>query len=149
MTKINFSIVLTSDKIKLIELATDYTYFPKYLPDQIKSVKIIEKTSDYTITEETLHFSSVISKSIIQQTKHYKPHDDILKSEVISGPIKGSIIEIEYDELENGTKVTTNIQMKLGLKYKFLLPLIKKSYKTLIMGILYKMHSIAIRTDQK
>ena len=147
MTKINFSIVLTSDKIKLIELATDYTYFPKYLPDQIKSVKIIEKTSDYTITEETLHFSSVISKSIIQQTKHYKPHDDILKSEVISGPIKGSIIEVEYDELENGTKVTTNIQMKLGLKYKFLLPLIKKSYKTFIMSILYKMHSIASRTD--
>ena len=147
MTKIDFSIVLTSDKIKLIELATDYVSFPKYLPDQIKSVKIIEKTSDYTITEETLHFSSVISKSIIQQTKHYKPHDDILKSEVISGPIKGSIIEVEYDELENGTKVTTNIQMKLGLKYKFLLPLIKKSYKTFIMGILYKMHSIAIRTD--
>ena len=30
----------------------------------------IDKTSSYTITEETLHLSSVISKSFIQQTKH-------------------------------------------------------------------------------
>ena len=147
MSTIEFSIKLSAPKEKLLELMLDYLSFPKYLPHQIKSVKIIEKTSDYTITEETLHLSTVISKSIIQQTKHYKLHDDILKSEVISGPIKGSIIEVEYDELENGTKVTVNIQMKLGLKYKFLLPLIKKSYKTFIMGILYKMHSIAIRTD--
>ena len=70
MTTIDFSINLTSQKQKLIELATDYTEFPKYLPDQIKSVKILEKTETYTITEETLHLSSVISKSFTQQTKH-------------------------------------------------------------------------------
>ena len=147
MTTIDFSINLTSQKQKLIELATDYTEFPKYLPDQIKSVKILEKTETYTITEETLHLSSVISKSFTQQTKHYIPTGDILKSEILSGPIKGSTIEAEYLEIENGTNVITRINVKLGLKYKFLLPLIKKSYKTFLMGILYKMHSIAIASD--
>ena len=147
MTTIDFSINLTSQKQKLIELATDYTEFPKYLPDQIKSVKILEKTETYTITEETLHLSSVISKSFTQQTKHYILADNILKSEILSGPIKGSTIEAEYLEIENGTKVITRINVKLGLKYKFLLPLIKKSYKTFLTGILYKMHSIAIASD--
>jgi len=65
----------------------------------------------------------------------------------LSGPIKGSTIEAEYLEIENGTNVITRINVKLGLKYKFLLPLIKKSYKTFLTGILYKMHSIAIASD--
>ena len=147
MTTIDFSINLTSQKQKLIELATDYTEFPKYLPDQIKSVKILEKTETYTITEETLHLSTVISKSFTQQTKHYVLVDNLLKSEILSCPIKGSTIEAEYLEIENGTNVITRINVKLGLKYKFLLPLIKKSYKTFLMGILYKMHSIAIASD--
>ena len=147
MTTIDFSINLTSQKQKLIELATDYTEFPKYLPDQIKSVKILEKTETYTITEETLHLSTVISKSFTQQTKHYVLVDNLLKSEILSGPVKGSTIEVEYLEIENGTKVVTRINVKLGLKYKFLLPLIKKSYKTFLTGILYKMHSIAIASD--
>ena len=143
----DFSINLTSQKQKLIELATDYTEFPKYLPDQIKSVKILEKTETYTITEETLHLSTVISKSFTQQTKHYVLVDNLLKSEILSGPVKGSTIEAEYLEIENGTNVITRINVKLGLKYKFLLPLIKKSYKTFLTGILYKMHSIAIASD--
>ena len=147
MTTIDFSINLTSQKQKLIELATDYMEFPKYLPDQIKSVKILEKTETYTITEETLHLSSVISKSFTQQTKHYVLVDNLLKSEILSGPVKGSTIEAEYLEIENGTNVITRINVKLGLKYKFLLPLIKKSYKTFLTGILYKMHSIAIASD--
>tara|TARA_Y100001936_G_C16094155_1_gene690042 strand:+ start:14363 stop:14797 length:435 start_codon:yes stop_codon:yes gene_type:complete len=143
----DFSLNLPSSKNKLIDLATKYDDFPKYLPDQIKSVDIIEKTSSYTITEETLHLSSVISKSFIQQTKHYALQNDILKSEILSGPAKGSIIEITFSEIDVGTSVHANIDVKLGLKYKFLLPLIKKSYKTFLMGILYKMHAIAMKSD--
>ena len=143
----DFSLNLPSSKNKLIDLATKYDDYPKYLPDQIKSVDIIEKTSSYTITEETLHLSSVISKSFIQQTKHYTLQNDILKSEILSGPAKGSIIEITFSEIDVGTSVHANIDVKLGLKYKFLLPLVKKSYKTFLMGILYKMHAIAMKSD--
>ena len=143
----DFSLNLPSPKNKLIDLATKYDDYSKYLPDQIKSVDIIEKTSSYTITEETLHLSSVISKSFIQQTKHYTLQNDILKSEILSGPAKGSIIEITFSEIDVGTSVHANIDVKLGLKYKFLLPLIKKSYKTFLMGILYKMHAIAMKSD--
>ena len=143
----DFSLNLPSSKNKLIDLATKYDDYSKYLPDQIKSVDIIEKTSSYTITEETLHLSSVISKSFIQQTKHYTLQNDILKSEILSGPAKGSIIEITFSEIDVGTSVHANVDVKLGLKYKFLLPLIKKSYKTFLMGILYKMHAIAMKSD--
>ena len=143
----DFSINLTSPKHKLINLATIYTDFPKYLPDQIKSVEIIEKNSSYVITEETLHLSSVISKTFVQQTKHYAVQNDVLRSEILSGPGKGSLIEIKFLNVEHGTSVSVNLDIKLGLKYKFLLPLIKKSYKTFLMAILYKMHAIAMKSD--
>ena len=143
----DFSLTLSSPKNKLIELAINYTDFPKYLPDQIKSVEIIEKTSSYTITEESLHLSSVISKSFVQRTKHYVLQDNLLKSEILSGPAKGSVIELKFSETENGTSIFVKVDVKLGLQYKFLLPLIKKSYKTFLMGILYKMHAIAMKTD--
>jgi len=143
----DFSLTLSSPKHKLIELAINYADFPKYLPDQIKSVEIIEKTSFFTITEESLHLSSVISKSFVQRTKHYALQDDLLKSEILSGPAKGSVIELKFSETENGTSVFVKVDVKLGLQYKFLLPLIKKSYKTFFMGILYKMHAIAMKTD--
>ena len=143
----DFSINLTSPKNKLIELATNYVEYPKYLPDQIKFVKILEQTSSYTITEETLHLSTIISKSFVQQTKHYVSQNDILKSEILSGPAKGSIIQIKFSDIETGTSIHADIDVKLGLKYKFLLPLIKKSYKTFLMGILYKMHALAMKLD--
>ena len=89
---------LPAPKEKLLKLLIDYVQFPKYLPHQIKSVEIIEKTDAYTITEETLHFSTVISKTFKQQTKHYAYSNNVLKSQILSGPAKNSIIDITIDE---------------------------------------------------
>ena len=143
MTSVNFSLDLAVPQDKLLNLMTDYEQFPRYLPHQIKSVQIIEKTNDNTITEETLHLSSVISKTFVQQTKHYSFSDNLLKSEILSGPAKNSTIEITIDEKNSISHIIVNIDVKLEFKYKFLSPLIKKSYKTFLMSILYKMQSIA------
>jgi len=147
LSSIEFSLDLPAPKEKLQELMMDYQEFPKYLPHQIKSVIIIEETDDYTITEETIHLSSVISKTFVTQTKHYAISDNMLKSEILSGPAKGSIIQIKFSDIETGTSIHADIDVKLGLKYKFLLPLIKKSYKTFLMGILYKMHALVMKSD--
>lgn len=146
MSVITFSIDLPSPKEKLLKLLIDYVEFPKYLPHQIKSVEIIEKTDAYTITEETLHFSTVISKTFKQQTKHYAYSNNVLKSQILSGPAKNSTIEITIDEKNSISHIIVNIDIKLEFKYKFLSPLIKKSYKTFLMSILYKMQSIANST---
>ena len=56
----------------------------------------------------------------------------------------GDIITI--DEKNSISHIIVNIDVKLEFKYKFLSPLIKKSYKTFLMSILYKMQSIANST---
>ena len=136
----------SSPKDKLLKLLIDYVEFPKYLPHQIKSVEIIEKTDAYIITEETLHFSTVISKTFKQQTKHYAYSNNMLRSQILSGPAKNSTIEITINEKNSISHIIVNIDFKLEFKYKFLSPLIKKSYKTFLMSILYKMQSIANST---
>ncbi len=138
---IDFEITLLGNMKNYLQLITDYENYVTYLPDQIKSVKVIEKSSEYTITEETLHLSNVISKTFVQQTKHYALQDNILKSEILSGPAKKSIIKLKLNEMDSKTNILIEIDVKLELKYKILLPIIKKSYKIFFMGILYKMQS--------
>jgi|TARA_B100000953_G_C17938646_1_gene396225 ribosome-associated toxin RatA of RatAB toxin-antitoxin module len=144
---INFEITLIGNMKDYLQLITDYEKYVTYLPAQIKSVKIIEKSSEYTITEETLHLSNVISKTFIQQTKHYTLKNDILESKILSGPAKNSIIKLKLTDIDSKTIILIEIDVKLALKYKILLPIIKKSYKTFFMGILYKMQSTIASLD--
>jgi len=46
---------LPADWKKLFKIATDYENFKQFFPDQIKSIKIIEK-NNHIITEEILVF---------------------------------------------------------------------------------------------
>jgi len=144
MSTINFELTLIGSPKQYVELITDYEKYVEYLPDQIKSVKLIEQSSNFIITEETLHLSSIISKTFIQQTKHYSFSDDTLKSEILSGPAKGSVIKIKLNKIDSKTIILLEIQMNLQFKYKFFLPIIKKSYKIFFTGILYKMQNSLI-----
>ena len=143
MSKLNLSLHLAAPPEKLIELATDYEKFSSYLPRQLKNVKIIEKNNNETITQETLTFKTIIKNEIDQKTKHTIENNTI-KSEILSGPAKGTLVDITYNKEVEGTLVLINVDLKLSLKAKFLQPLIKKAYKIMLIGVLYKMNNIAM-----
>ena len=119
----------------------DFENLPKYLPDQLKSVKILEKKDGEIKTEETLLFSTIIKKEITQETIHRKSQDNKLITDIITGPAKGTKIETVFIKTESGTDVSCNIDLKLDLKTKMLSPLIKKYYKMILTSILYKMNN--------
>ena len=144
MTKLDFSLSLQASPEKLIELATNYEKFIEYLPGQIIKIDILEKTDEYTITEETLLFKTIIKNQIIQKSKHMKINPNHLKSEIISGPFEGSTINAIYNLINPGTKVDVQAEIKIPLKYRILVLIIKKVYKIWLTGILYKMNNIAL-----
>ena len=146
---LEFSLSLSGPYKKLIELATDYENLPRYLPDQLKSLKILDKNEDETITEEELVFSSIIKNKVVQQTRHSKISPNEFKSEIISGPANGTVILAEFSQIENGTHVSVNVDLKLSLKAKFLSPIIKKLYKTVMSGILYKMNADSLEQKSR
>lgn len=144
MPHLEFSLNLSAPPEGIIELISDFENLPKYLPDQLQNVKIIEKNNDFTITEEEIVFSSVIKNKIVQQTRHLQTTKNSIKSEIISGPAKNSVILIMFSDSQNGTTVDVNVELKLSLKARFLSPLIQKFYRTVVIGMLYKINADAM-----
>jgi len=130
-----------------MRLCTDYESLPKYLPDQLKSVKILEKTDSEITTMETIQFQHYLKKSFEQKCIHKKISNNKLLTEIISGPAKGSIIQILFEKIDSGSQISVNIDLKLSLKAKFLQPIIKLWYKRIILGILYKMNAIIMNEN--
>jgi ribosome-associated toxin RatA of RatAB toxin-antitoxin module len=149
VTTLEFSINLPSQPNQLMQLSEDYENLPKYLPDQLKSVKIIEKNETETITEETIVFSTLLKKNIIQQTNHKKDKENQLTSEIISGPAKGTKIITLFEKNDSGSKVSMQLDLKLNLKAKILRPIILKYYKMVLTSVLYKMNTEIIKMETK
>jgi len=140
LSDIELSINLPSSANKLLELATAFEDYPKYLDASIKSVKIIEKNNNNIITDEVFMFKSLFDHELVQRTKHTIGENSI-HSEIIDGPFKGTLIDVVFEKIDSGTKVSVKADYKISLKYKILGPLIKQKYRTMIIGFLYKMNS--------
>lgn len=144
MSRLSFSMNLMSPVDKLIKLSTNYEHFPKYMPQQLKNIKIVKQTSSETITEEILVFSTLFKKEIEQKSIHRQISNNKLYTEIISGPAKGTTFNVLYENTDSGTSVTIDIDLHISLKYRILEPLIKKLYRMILMGILRKMDSNAL-----
>ena len=138
---LNFSINVPAPIDKLIGLLEDFENLPMFLPDQLKSVRILEQNDNETKTEETMVFSTIVKKEIVQEAVHKKKNDNELITDIISGPAKGTTIQTIFLKTDTGTNVSFNIDLKLNLKTKILRPLIKKYYKMILTSILYKMNN--------
>jgi hypothetical protein len=142
MGKLEFSLNLPSLPEQLIKISTDYKQFISFFESQIKSIKILESTELETITEETLVFSTYINHKIIQKSSHKKISPNQLLTSIISGPFKDSKINVNFESIETGSKVSVLLDLHVSLKYKLLEPIIKRRYKTVFTGLLYKMNNV-------
>ena len=141
MGKLEFALNLPTQPEQLMKLSEDYENLSKYLPDQLKSVKILEKNEKETKTEEVIVFRTIVKKEIIQQTIHKKIGANKLITEITSGPAKGTIINTTFEKIDSGSKVIFELDLKLELKAKIIQPLIKKYYKMVLTCVLYKMNT--------
>jgi carbon monoxide dehydrogenase subunit G len=84
---------------------------PTLFPDKYKSFKIIERSDNHILTEEIV---SISGKEIKQKVKHTLETDRMLRSEVIEGDTKGTILIIE---LNSKSDSVTEIKIDADLKY--------------------------------
>ena len=138
MTNLQFSINSTVEPEKLMSFITDFEYYQKFFPNQIKEVKILERQNNEIITEETIIFSTLIKSPFVQKSRHKIISDKELFTEILEGPAKGSIVKIICSENDQGSQIEFDAELKLSLKAKFLSPLIKKLYKQYLTAIIFK-----------
>jgi len=147
MTNLEFSMDLPSEPEELIKFSMDYESFVNYLPDHIKKIVIVETNPDETITDEILTFHSLISLTVIQKSSH-KRNGNVLSTQIISGPFKNSKVEVTYDAQNPGTIITIVADLKIPFKYKILSLAIKKMYRNVLRGILYKINNEIIKSKE-
>lgn len=147
MPQLEFSMNISAPAEKLIAAITQYENYEKFLGPQIKSAKVLKETENGTITEEIFCFSSVLNHNIVQKSIHKKNQPNKIRTEVIAGPFNGTVLEVSFDSIDSMTRASVFANVKIELKYKILTPLIKKYYRTVLMGFLYKMNNIALQSS--
>jgi len=146
MPDFNFEMTLSADPKKLFELVTNYENYQEVFPDQLKNVSIVSRNDFEVITKEVLTFNTYFKNTELYQKTSHNVHYPKLSSNVIEGPFKGTVVKVTFGELDGGCKVTINVELKISLKYKFLSPIIKSKYKTILTSLLYKMNNIAMES---
>ena len=139
MTFLEFSINLPGNLDKIFQKITDFENFNRYIPNQLESVNILKKENSKIFTEEKIKSISILKNSF-EQTSMHTVKENKVETEIISGPAKGTIIESVFQKIDSGTKVVIKINLKLGLKYKLFTPIVKKVYKQMLTGVLYKIN---------
>ena len=142
MTNLQFSINSTVEPKKLMSFITDFEYYQKFFPNQIKEVKILERQNNEIITEETIRFSTLIKSPFVQKSRHKIISDKELFTEILEGPAKGSVIKIICNKNNQGSQITFDADLKLSLKAKLLAPFIKKLYKRYLTAVIYKISEL-------
>ena len=149
MPKFNVDISLPSNSIKLFELATDFENFKRFSPAQIKNISIIEKLDNEIITEEILTFNTVFKNiEIKQKTKHSINYPKSIISTVIDGPFNKTHLEIHFSDIETLTNISVSADIKIGLKYSILSPIIARLYKGIVIGLIYKMNNTILKNEE-
>ena len=142
MANLQFSINSTVEPKKLMSFITDFEYYQKFFPSQIKEVKILERQNNEIITEETITFSTLIKSPFIQKSRHRIISDKELFTEILEGPAKGSVIKIICNKNNQGSQITFDADLKLSLKAKLFAPFIKKLYKRYLTAVIYKISEL-------
>ena len=148
MSRLNYSINLQAKPLDLMDLMSNFESYQVFLPQQLSDINIIEKNSEHTIIELTLMFSTILKKEIKIKVLHKILPENQVELEIISGTGKGSMANIKFEEVESVTNVIVDLNLELGLKMKIFLPIIKKTYKTVLMSIFYKMNTIIINSSK-
>ena len=141
MTNLQFQTDSPIEPEKLMSYITNFEYYQKFFPNQIKEVKILDRQNNEITTEETIIFSTLIKYAFVQKSHHKLMSDKELFTEIIEGPAKGSIIKIICTKNDQGSQIKFDLDLKLSLKAKFLKPFIKKLYKRYLIAIVYKIRA--------
>ena len=139
------SFELDCSEKKFFKILTDYENLSKYLPRQLQKIEILDEHDNYTTIQATVFVRSMIKKSFSQKIRIEKKSENNLSVEILDGFTKGSHVTISIQIQKEKTLCVVNLDIKLSLKTVILYPIIKREYKSFLLGAFTK---ISIDTKQ-
>lgn len=111
MVRVVSSKIVDLPREKVFSIIKEIDKLPSLFPDKYKSFTVIERSDNHILTEEIV---SISGKEIKQKVQHSLEPERMLKSEVVDGDTKGSILIIELDSKSDSS---TEIKIDADLKY--------------------------------
>jgi coenzyme Q-binding protein COQ10 len=115
LPKFSLERIVDAKRESVFKIFSDYENFPKLLPQYFPSIRVRSVRNNISVVEEYLRLGD---KEFLIMAKHVS--DSPLSHEVfvIGGDAKGSIFKETFLELENGTKVMVEVDLKIKGKLK-------------------------------
>lgn len=112
MVRIASSKIINLPQERVFSVVKDIGKLPSLFPDRYKSFNILEQSDNHILTEEIV---SISGKEIKQKVKHILEPNRMLKSEIIEGDTKGTILIIELNPKTNSsTEIKIDADLKFG-----------------------------------
>lgn len=112
MVRVTSSKTTNIPQESIFSVIKDVGRLPTLFPDKYKAFKIVEQSDKHILTEEIV---SIAGKEIEQKIKHILEPNRLLKSEVIEGDTRGTILIIELNpKSESSTEIKIDADIKFG-----------------------------------
>lgn len=112
MVRVASSKIINLPQERVFSVVKDIGKLPSLFPDRYKSFNILEQSDNHILTEEIV---SISGKEIKQKVKHILEPNRTLKSEIIEGDTKGTILIIELNPKSNSsTEIKIDADLKFG-----------------------------------
>ena len=112
MVKVTLSKNVNIPQERIFSVIKDIGKLPTLFPDKYKSFKIVEQSDKHILTEEIV---SISGKEIKQKVKHILEPNRLLKSEVIEGDTRGTVLIIELkSKSDSSTEIKIDVDLKFG-----------------------------------
>ena len=112
MVRVVSSKTIDLPREKVFSTIREIDKLPMLFPDKYKSFKVIERSDNHILTEEIV---SISGKEIKQKVQHTLEPDRMLRSEVVEGDTKGTILIIELNpKSDSSTEIKVDADLKYG-----------------------------------
>lgn len=111
MVRVVTSKIVDLPREEIFSAIKEIDKLPTLFPDKYKSFQIIDRSDNHILTEEIV---SISGKEIEQKVKHTLETDRMLRSEVVEGDTKGTILIIELNPKSDSV---TEIRIDADIKY--------------------------------
>ena len=126
MPKFSLEKIVNSDRANVFEIFSNFENYQRIIPQHYPSVRVRSMRGDVSVVEEHLILGGM---ELLIMAKHVSQKPILHEMIVIGGDAKGSKIKQEFIELEYGTKVLVDVDLKFKGKMKISVMFGKSDFK--------------------
>jgi ribosome-associated toxin RatA of RatAB toxin-antitoxin module len=115
LPKFSLEKIVNNNRNEVFEIFSNFENYQRIIPQHYPSVRIRSMRGDVSVVEEHLILGNL---ELLIMAKHVSQKPILHEVIVIGGDAKGSRIRQEFIELEKGTKILVDVDLKFKGKMK-------------------------------